>query len=325
MNLTVEQIRSIAMGAARVEDQDGVIRLYRFTKEQEEFYKERSQDFYQKSFATSGIRLDFTTNSRTLEMDVEVESGSSRKFFNFDIYRNGEQIGQLGSETENNGRFSGSFDLGEGDKVLRIYCPWSVTAKLLRFSLDDGATVIPSTRPYKMLIYGDSITHGYDALSPSHTYASLLADALNADAYNKGIGAEVFCPGLAEISDDIQPDYISVAYGTNDWSHKTLADLERDGNAFYEALSRRNPQAKIFAITPIWRADWEKETKAGNFFDLPALFDRMAENLPNVTVIHGIDLVPKERQYFLDKFLHPNDEGFAHYFNNLFAEIQKHL
>ena len=325
MNLTAEQLRSVAMGAARVEEQDGAIRLYRFTKEQEELYKERSKDFYKKSFATAGIRLDFTTNSRTLELDVEVESGSSRKFFNFDIYRNGERIGQLGSLTENNGRFSGSFDLGEGDKVLRVYCPWSVTSKLLRFSLDDGATLIPSTRPHKMLIYGDSITHGYDALSPSNAYASLLADALNADAYNKGIGGETFFPALAEVSDDIEPDYISVAYGTNDWSHKTLADLERDGTEFYRALSHRNPSAKIFAITPIWRGDWERQTKAGKFYDLPSLFDRMTEGLPNVTVIRGIDLVPKERKYFKDEYLHPNDEGFAYYYQNLIAEIKKHL
>ena len=325
MNLTAEQIRSVAMGAARVEEKDGAIRLYRFTKEQEELYKERSKDFYQKTFATSGIRLDFTTDSRTLALDVEVESGSSRKFFNFDIYKNGELLGRLGSETENNGRFSGTFELGEGSKVIRVYCPWSVTAKLLRFSLDDGATLIPSVRPYKMLIYGDSITHGYDALSPSRTYASLLADALNAEAYNKGIGGETFWPELAACSDEIQPDYISVAYGTNDWSHKDLSALKQDCIRFYETLSRRNPNAKIFAVTPIWRADFQKETKAGSFYDLPAFFDQMAETLPNVTVIHGIDLVPHETELFSDRYLHPNDDGFAHYYRNLIAQIQKHL
>ena len=70
-----------------------------------------------------------------------------------------------------------------------------------------------------MIMFGDSITHGYDALNPSFSYANRLADLLNADFVNKGIGGERFFPTLAQLKDDIEPDYITVAYGTNDWAH----------------------------------------------------------------------------------------------------------
>lgn len=322
MDLTFEQIQSIAMGAVRAEKQNDAVCLYRFTQEQETVYQARNSDFYQKTFATAGIRLDFLTNSSELTLETEVAPASSRSFFSFDIYQNGTLIGQLGSPNENCGRFSASFSLTEGEKHILIYFPWSVAAKLRRLALSDGAWVMPVHRPHKMLIYGDSITHGYDAMFPSRSYTSLLADALQANAYNKGIGGETFFPALAELSDDIEPDYISVAYGTNDWSKKEKEALIQDGTAFFHALSQRNPKAEIFAITPIWRTDWENTTAAGNFSDLPLIFHEITASLPNVHVIHGFHLVPHHTEFFQDRFVHPNDEGFSHYFTNLYREIQ---
>ena len=62
-----------------------------------------------------------------------------------------------------------------------------------------------------MLMLGDSITHGYDAISPSNSYASLVADMLDANAINKGIGGEVFWPQFAAMLDNITPEIITVA------------------------------------------------------------------------------------------------------------------
>ena len=67
-----------------------------------------------------------------------------------------------------------------------------------------------------MLVYGDSITHGYDALAPSKAYSVSVPFTLSANAINKAIGGEIFFPTLARIKSNINPDYITVAYGTND-------------------------------------------------------------------------------------------------------------
>ena len=48
-----------------------------------------------------------------------------------------------------------------------------------------------------------------------------LADALGAEEVNKAIGGECFFPELAATKEDFQPEYITVAYGTNDWSRKS--------------------------------------------------------------------------------------------------------
>lgn len=326
MNLTAKQIESIAIGIARVVENNGKIYLLRYTEEQEAVYAARTdKGFYKKSHATAGVRLEFTTNSRTLSMETTVAPGSSRRFFSYEIFCNGKLLGSHGGTELTDESIVGEYDLGEGEKEVKVYFPWSVSSPLLRFTLDDGAEFAPVKKSCKMLMYGDSITHGYDASRPTASYASQLADAMNANAINKAIGGEFFRPALAELSDEIDPDYITVAFGTNDWNKKEKEAFEKNSAAFYEALSRRNPNSKIFVITPIWRADGERLTKVGEFSYVAEHIERVTADLPNVTVLHGIDFVPHDPCYFSDKYLHPNDEGFAHYFKNLWAELQKHL
>ena len=48
MKLSADQIRSISMGAVRVEETENGVRLLRFTREQEELYTATSADFYKK-------------------------------------------------------------------------------------------------------------------------------------------------------------------------------------------------------------------------------------------------------------------------------------
>jgi len=35
--------------------------------------------------------------------------------------------------------------------------------------------------------------------------------------------------------------------------------------------------------------------------------------------------LPKEEKYFADLRLHPNDEGFKYYFENLYSEIEESI
>lgn len=325
MKLTRTQIQAITKGAERITEQDGAVSFFRFTQAEEELYKKRNQDFYQKSFATAGIRLEFFTDSRHLSLSVRVSSGSSRKFFSHDVLVNGKLIGSLSSRETNTGLFSDSFDLGLGEKQVCVYLPWSVASKILSLELDDGATLTPVKKSRKMLIYGDSITQGYDALRPPRAYAARLTDALDAEAFNKAIGGEVFCAPLAELAESRELDVITVAYGTNDFSRGDFERFEGHASAFYRTLAKKYPSAKIFAITPIWRADYEKDTGFGEFFRVRETISRIADTLDNVTVIDGFDFVPKNPSYFADLRLHPNDEGFDLYADALIREIQQHL
>lgn len=335
MKLELSQIREITKGAVRVEEENGIIRFYRFTKEQELLYKERSDDFYKKSFACAGIKFLFKTNSRNLFLKVHMESGSSRKYFSFDIFVNGKAVDYLDNFSHVEmpmdyatiplelGEFSKNFELGEGEKEVCVYLPWSMQVQLLELSIDDGAFIQNVPIQKKLLAFGDSITQGYDALRPSMRYIGRLAEYLGAEEVNKAIGGERFFPALAETKEAFCPDYITVAYGTNDWNRITREEFAEKCGAFYGALSAQYPNAQIFAITPIWRKDYQEERPFGDFCDVEKEIGKAVANLDNVTLIPGFHFVPKEESYFADLRLHPNDKGFDCYFNNLSAEFAK--
>ena len=190
--------------------------------------------------------------------------------------------------------------------------------------LDDGATFEAVKSEKKMLAYGDSITQGYYALRSSERYIAKLADYLGAEELNKAIGSDRFCPELATLTDDINPDYIVVAHGTNDWrTNRTREEFRENSGAFIHTIREQYPNAKIIVISPIWRKDYKDERPFGDFTKLDEDLRTVVKDMDNVTVIRGFDLVPHKEQYFGDLQLHPNDEGFGEYFNNLrkYSEI----
>ena len=328
MKLDFDTIKSAVCGAARTEERDGKLYPCRFTKSQSEAYQEikgYSADYY---MASAGIRLEFYTDSKTLSLSGEAFPGASRAFFGFDVYSNGALVcHELFTLSEGYAKYSVNANLGaaEGKRVV-IYFPWSAEVNIAELSIDDGAIFTPTKRPHKMICFGDSITHGYDAINPSFSYASRLADALSADHINKGIGGEVFFPTLAELRDDVDPDYITVAYGTNDWSKNKKDVFDRDSRLFYENLSKAYPRAKIFAMSPVWRINCETRiTDVGEFTYVARTLSEIASALPNVTFIDCIDFIPHDKELFVQDVLHPNDAGFYHYAMNLASEIKKYI
>ncbi len=116
-----------------------------------------------------------------------------------------------------------------------------------------------------------------------------------------------------------------VAYGTNDWRRYSREVFTKNCVGFYKALSENYPASKIFAITPIWRKDYTIKTDFGAFSDTEKYIFKAVENLENVTVISGSDLVPKDERYYADFRLHPNDEGFDFYYKNLYSKLKSKL
>jgi lysophospholipase L1-like esterase len=338
MKLNLSQVRDITTGAVRIEEIDNEFHFYRFTKCQEKLYLDRSNDkkndFYAKTFSLSGVQMRFRTNSQTLFLNVDTVKGSSRRYFSFEVFVNGKRIDTLKNFSESElsenytnlefslGNFSKTFCLGEDEKEVCIYFPWSVKAILKEIGIDDGSFIKPVKPRKKILCFGDSITQGYDVLYPSNKYATKLANILDAEEYNKAIGGEVFFPELAKTREDFEPDYITVAYGTNDWNKCTKEELAHNCKAFLYNLSNNYPNAKIFVITPIWRKDMNESRPCGDFKDLGALIQKQAVGLGNVSVIWGFEFVPQEETLFADLRLHPNDKGFEYYVENLSKHIK---
>ena len=328
MILTKDQIKSIALGTERVEEQGGCIHFYRFTKEQDVLYQNRDKALHMKSLGTSGVQLRFLTDSQSLFLKTEITSGSSRSYFAFEVFANGSRIGTLdnfGGKTMTGiyttdvypqGEFSKTFDLGMGEKEICIYFPWSAHAAIKTLALDDGASVIPVKPKKTMLCFGDSITQGYDAVYPSSKYITRLAKMLDAQEYNKAIGGEIFFPELADTKEDFVPDYVTVAYGVNDWAKFSLKEFLGNCKSFFCNVSENYPTSKIFVITPIW-SKLNYDSPLGTLENVGKLIEEQAAEFANISVIQGFRFVPQEESLFGDGELHPNDQGFDFYFQNL--------
>ncbi len=325
--LSFEQIKKLVHGVALTEEGDGNISFFRFTKEQQELYKSLSPtDFYIKTFATSGVSLEFETDSENLSLQVVVSRGSSRTFFTHSIFIDGEKFDELSGDIKNeeNVPFEKSFTLKKGMKKIKILFPWSVCSRLVSLELDDGAKVIPTKKEFNLLMLGDSITQGYDAYAPENSYASQVVNYFNAETINKGIAGEFFLPSLVKEKEEFQPDLITVAYGTNDWKYKKREVFEKNCSTFFQNLRNSYPKVKIIALCPIGRIDLLKSPN----FDKPHSYigeyiKEVATKIDNMIVIDCAKFVPLDNEHLQTDGVHPIDKGFKEYGKNIIPEIEK--
>lgn len=336
MKLTFDQLQSITLGAVHMEEKEDGIHFHRFTEPQAEFYKQRN--FAANVPATAGVRFRLRTDSRRLYLKIDTKLCGTRNYFALDVFVNGKTLGSIQNYVERElprrytdhslsvGEFEQEFQLGEGEKELCIYLPWNMVTVLQEFSLDDGASIIPVKPERKLLCFGDSITQGYDALHPSRRYTAQVADYLGMEEINKGIGGEKYQPELAAMKDDFSPALITVAYGTNDWRHRTKEEFEEKCRGFYKNLVSTYPDTPILAITPLWRTIQERQNfDCGPFRGIHEAICKHTADLPNVTVIDGFDIVPHYSDYFADLTLHPNGAGYDRYFEGLRPYLEKYL
>lgn len=335
MRLDFEQIKAITCGAVRFCRNDDGIRFYRFTQEQHELYSQKQISLFEKSQATAGVKFCFRTDSTSLFFKALFQNAYCRTYFSVDVFADDKLVGCLDNFSDREipqdysnitfpvGEFSKAFDLGQGIKTVTVHLPWNKKIVLQELSLDDGAFVEPVKPEKKLLAFGDSITQGFDSLRPSRRYISRLCGALNAQEFNKAVGAERYEPALAALKEDFVPDYIVVAYGTNDWSGSDPETFNANCKAFYENLGKNYPGVKTFVISPIWRVNADAVTAFSAFSDIEKGIREASAGMDNVTVIPGVDMIPHDVKYFGDYGLHPNTQGFDHYFANLWAKIKE--
>lgn len=129
----------------------------------------------------------------------------------------------------------------------------------LHEKLKEGETV-------RYVVYGDSISAGYEASKPIYAYAELFAASLRAaypateiHVHNKAIGGENSHGGVKRLHEDVialQPDLITIAYGMNDQNRNPdgsnatpIAAFERNLTMMIDGI-RNHTAADIILITP---------------------------------------------------------------------------
>lgn len=325
MKLSLLQLESVTRGAIRLEETDRGVRFWRMTEAQIKHYRDRGDEHQAlRAEHSAGIRLAFLTDSRTLMFSADLLPDLSGPHGGFDICEDGVLIAHV--NTRDAAPKNCCVALSEGEHLVEIYLPWFKSVILEALVLEDGATLKPYHRSRKLLAFGDSITHGAHAVYPSLTYIQRLASMLDADLDNRGVGGDKFSSVIAAEEPIENPDIVTVAYGTNDWRHFSKERFERECPAMLEIIAKRYVNAKIFVISPIWRADWNQETKIGRGLrDIYRDLCDYTRAYPNVTVMDAWNFVPHLPEFFGDGSLHPNDLGFGLYAECVYKEIVKHL
>lgn len=320
MNLTYEQIKSVAVGAIRIEQQEDGIHFGKCTKRQQAAFRVFSEGFETRALTTTGVRLDFHTNSKHLAFDT----ANGKKF---EVYLDNVLRAQFDCDALREEGRPAELDLTdplggaiEESRVTLVF-PSHEIGVLKYVELDDGATVLPHKFDRKILFIGDSITQGWHSEYDSFSYAWRVTRFFNAESIIQGIGGAYFHDTTFDTL-DFDPDTVIVALGTNDCNYyKRWDDLDAQVESVLSLVAKTYAGKRIFAISPIWRS--KQEFDIGTFREVR---ERIIEKIERFGLIHidGLTLVPPMSAFMKDETLHPDDLGFSLYAENLIAQMVKH-
>lgn len=331
MNLNQEKLNELFKGALTISEDDGWLRLYRFTEKQFGYYLEKTPDtLYPKTFATAGMKLECMTDADEISFDFRVYSASSRSFYSVDLYIDGvfcDELYVMNFMRKKNG--SVSFALPEGTHRLTVYFPNLMRMDIANVCLKGASFAEPVPSKMKILCLGDSITQGYDAYHSSLSYTNRISEALNAEILNQAVGGEIFDTKILDESLSFDPDLVMVAYGTNDWAiQPDYETFITAAEVFLGKIKEIYPDKKLVYISPIWRGDFQKpfgtqeETPVGDFYASVMALKTLAKQM-GFFVVDGLPLTPHIPDFFADQILHPNDLGFGFYAENLLQVLRE--
>lgn len=320
MILTNEQLRTTLAGAVEIAEKNGMLAPMRYGRYVRDHVYPVGDRFHGAMYHTSGIICRFVTDSATLAFDwYSAPAGDGHSF---DVWADGVMYAHTGCAA---GKGTLSVSLPAGKKTVEIYFPHHSEGQIANVTLDDGAMFENApARKYKLLFIGDSITHGSTSAYASMTYAHQVARELDAEIINQGIGGERFNPRAVDDGVLMQPDLVSVAYGTNDWSGTTRGRLVGTCNGHLARLRDKYPDIPIVQILPLWRGDMNRVTGVGTFEEMRTIIRDAAARF-DITVVDGMTLVPQIPDVYADRRLHPDTFGFQFYAENLLPHFERLL
>jgi len=214
--------------------------------------------------------------------------------------------------------------LPAGEKQVTLYFPL-YALQIDAVELDDGAVCTPHCAPIKWIAFGDSITEGREPDHPGNSYVNRLARMLDAEVYNQAISGEIFRSQKIVKGSYPPCDFVTVAYGTNDFRKQPPELLIPEMAAFLDQLTEAFPNRPIFCLLPLWRKDHEVVTQGRTLTEVRDILRQEAEKHPRIRIIDCWDFIPHDETLFFDRRLHPNDIGFAHYAEALYQQLRQFL
>lgn len=346
MNILGQHAGDYFGGVLDVYEDEGGYRLKRVTDVQMAHYEACNDRWPLRAHCNAGATLVLKTNSKVLDvsfsvvmgarqylgLDVEVDGAVLRSVYikDFDqpddvtITNNAQGLARVTAEGD--GAFTVRlFEFGDQkERTVCVHLSQSVELSFRAVTVEDGASVTYVERPErKLLCLGDSITQGMDSLSPMTAYTTQLARLLDAELLNQGVGGHIFDVASFDADLSYDADWITIAYGTNDWNgNKSVADIRKNVCDYLEKVTARYPAKPIYVLSPIWRVIGDEVREGGTLWDFSRVILETADTFTHVMCVDGLTLMPHQ-EHLLPDGTHPNDEGFLHYALNLYRAIGK--
>ena len=310
MKLTPEQIKDFSHGCIECTYEQEKFTYARFLPGQVEAYEKRRAVLRDRCLRTSGVRIEFDTDSRAIRVDVAAAG-------RYELLVDG--LAQQFKECSANDTLYAT--LPEGNKHITILLPFNVAGAISLIMLDQGSYVKPHEFKRKFLFLGDSITQGATAVRPTMTYTDRVARWFEADYLNLGVGGAKFFPETM-VKPEFDPDTVFIAFGTNDFNSSPRELFLSDCKAYMDIVKSWYPDKTVYVISPIWRLDHELIRLNGSLTEVRQIIAAEAA-AHGFTHIDGWKLVPHDSGYFADVRLHPNDMGMSVYAEQLIKAIIK--
>lgn len=209
-----------------------------------------------------------------------------------------------------------------------IVLPYGDSVDFVGLSVNQDARFEePAPRPRtRFVAYGDSVTQGFTASDIAHTYVYQTADARGWQMVNLGIAGRTSHVADAEVVGQANGDIVCVLIGVNDWQNGVPPqDYARTMDKFFAQLRAIQPDAPIYAVTPLWvHPDWKPQLARFPLESYRAELRAVTASRhdPRLHLIEGPDLIDHDLKYFDPVNVHPNDAGFAQMAQRLAGRLQ---
>lgn len=313
--------------------------------------------FRQMAMATSGICLEFETDSSevALQLRLDEEPSGTARTLDYVPQAQGEGtfVSHDGLSVEVDGRRLPACmpEVGEGELRLVIDDPAQAPAGTimqlpglgdthhvrvwlpllrgcaLREVLGNGTSIEPVPQRRQLLVLGDSIAQGFVAGEPAHSWPVRLAERLGLDLVNQGIGGQVFQPGtVVGLQGDVEPACIVIELGEN-YRYEPCRErlVTRDIRSYLAEVSRLWPRVPTFVLTPLWHAEdaWPSHPMSC-WKEVPKLICAHASSHAQMHAVDGVALLDARTSLLADGYEHPGAEGNAQIASRLGVIIAAH-
>ena len=269
-------------------------------------------------YCSPGTRVGFNTNSLSVKINVFynflVTPLAARNYVGV-VLADGVEVATFTNPSTNTASATVETLVTFGSVATRkieIIWPYGDGMELVNVKVVSGSTVtIASARPTnKLLLLGDSITHGFYASKVTASWAYLLCGLKSVQMISEGYGSLRTVGSYGTSSATGSGAYaVTVALGYNDFGAQTaLATFQTAYQLILTNIRAALPSAKIYVITPIYSTTTntiplsDYRTYIGNA--VTAVGDG------NTVLIDGLTLMTNNSNRLLDG-IHPNDTGSA--------------